>query len=138
MENPAQWEGLHEHNFPPPPELEVENHPSLPYREMPEFMKALRLLQANGVVGAFALEFVILTVLRPNKEARLIQWNEIDWENRILSVPAKRMKKRKNRKEAFFHVPLCDRAIAILLYLKERAKGPFVFSVTISLWVRQL
>jgi integrase len=126
FENPAQWKDLHEHNFPAPPDLEVESHPSLHYSEMPEFVKALCLHQANGV-GAILLEFVILTALRPNQEARLIQWNEIDFENRILAIPAKRMKKRKNRKEAFFRVPLSDRAIAILLHQKQRATGPFVF-----------
>ena len=119
-ENPARWEGLHEHNFPRPP-LKVKHHPALAYSKMPEFMQTLRSHQANGV-GAVQLEFVILTAVRPNVEARLMRWEEIDWENKIWNIPGPRMKARRPHR-----VPLSDRAIALLLYQKERATGPYVF-----------
>lgn len=128
IENPARRE-IHNHNFPPPSDLNPKHHPSLHHSEMKEFMPALRSYQ-DKYVAAIAAEVVILTGLRPNKEARLIQCNEIDLENKVLNVPAWRMKKRKNREEGVFQVPLSDRAIALLLQLKERAKGPFVFAVS--------
>jgi integrase len=111
----------------------VENHPSLHYSEMPAFMQTLRRYQAD-YIAATALEIVILTALRPNKEARLLRWEEIDWIGKFLKVPAERMKKRKDRKEAFFYVPLSDRAVALLRQLEARqleagAKGLYVFSV---------
>ena len=127
IENPAQWE-IHKHNFPRPSGLKLEHHPSLHYSTMPEFLQTLRPYQAHHV-PAIAIEFVILTALRSNKEARLIQWTEVNFDNQLLSIPGERMKKRKHREEGVFQVPLSDRAIALLLMLKQRAKGPFVFSV---------
>ena len=132
-DNPAQWDKLHEHNFPRPSDLKVESHPSLYYSKIPTFMQTLRSYE-DDYLAAIAIEIVVLTALRPNKEVRLIQWEEINFIGKVLRVPAERMKKRKDRKEAFFYVPLSDRMVALFRQLEARqletgTKGMYVFSV---------
>jgi integrase len=122
-ENPARWKDLHKHNFPRPRHTEEKHHPGLPVVRMPTFMPELRQLQTRAV-AAIQLEITILTLLRPNKEVRLIQWDEIDWDDRILSVPAWRMKNKK-----LHRVPLVDRPMELFRRLKEQSNGsPFVFT----------
>ena len=122
-DNPARWKELHKHNFPGLHGIPRKNHPALDYWQMPEFMQSLRPHQAHGV-GAIALEMTILTILRPNKEALLMQWDEIDWDQKLLTIPAERMKTRVTHR-----VPLSDRAIILLKHrLNCRNGSPYVFT----------
>jgi integrase len=99
------------------------HHPAPPYGEMPAFMQQLRPHQAHGV-AAIQLEIGILVHLRPNKELRLIKWEEIDWDGRILNVPAWRMKNKQP-----FRVPLPDRVMELFRRLEEQSNGsPYVFT----------
>ena len=62
-ENPARWKGHLDNLLPATSKVrKVRNHPALPYQQLPDFMRELR--QRDGVAAA-ALEFHILTAVRP-------------------------------------------------------------------------
>jgi integrase len=81
------------------------HHASLPWQQLPELM---RKLQSENRVAARCLEVAILTCARA-KEIRLMQWSEIDFDKATWTVPAIRMKARKEH-----IVPLSRQAIAII------------------------
>jgi integrase len=104
-DNPARWRGNLDHLLAKPSRSRKrEHHAALPYAEMPEFMAKLRKQQG---APARALEFCILTAGRTN-EVRRATPAEIDHANKIWTVPADRMKTRKEHR-----VPLCKRAIEL-------------------------
>jgi integrase len=114
-ENPARWRGHLAEVLPKPQKVKrVEHRPSLPWRQIPAFMKALR---ARGGLAAQALAFVILTASRTG-EVRLALWQEIDWDQAVWTVPGERMKARRRHR-----VPLCPASLAILEEAKENARG---------------
>ena len=84
-------------------------------------MKRLRTVQAgNG--AALALEFLILTATRTG-ETLGAQWDEIDLQNAVWTIPPSRMKTGEE-----FSVPLSDRALDILRTLEaKRGHNPHVF-----------
>lgn len=83
------------------------HHPALPYAQLPAFMKALRTSPTDPVTR-LALEFLILTAARSG-EVRMMEWDEVDVEAATWTVPAARMKARKEHR-----VPLSRRALAVL------------------------
>jgi integrase len=117
-ENPAAWEGNLEHALAAPSAVsKTENHPALPYLELPQFMAALR---SKAGMPARALELLILTALRTN-EVRAAQWSEIDLEKKLWTIRADRMKADKEHV-----VPLTSRAIALLKALPREAEFVFI------------
>jgi integrase len=90
----------------------------LPYAELPAFMAALT---AREDVAARALEFLILTAARSG-EAQGARWSEIDRKNKVWTIPAERMKTRKEHK-----VPLSDQALALLERLPSVDANPHLF-----------
>lgn len=95
-----------------------EHHPSLPYGEIADFMEALR--QRDGT-AALALEFTILTAARTG-EVIGARWQEIDLRKKEWTVPAERMKgKREHR------VPLSAAALSVLKAAKLAANGGIIF-----------
>ncbi|MDO8908992.1 MAG: integrase arm-type DNA-binding domain-containing protein [Pseudohongiella sp.] len=127
-ENPARWKGYLDKVYPAPSKTRKRNHhAALELNAMPEFMGKLR---TRAGAAARALEFLILTASRTNEvigDKRIgkagITWPEIDFEKRIWSVPAERMKSGKDHK-----VPLTERAIELLKAQKESSKGSLVFA----------
>jgi integrase len=118
-ENPARWRGHLENLLPKKTKVRrVEHHAALPYAKLPEFMTELR--QQEGV-GAKALEFAILTVARTG-EVMGAKWSEIDFEARLWTVPAERMKAGREHR-----VPLSEPALAIVAAIREVREGEFVF-----------
>src|SRR5262245_45143367 len=119
-ENPAMWKG-HLQNLLPKPRAvrKVEHYAALPYREMPAFMQSLRGRQG---LGARALEFAILTAARRG-EVLGARWDEIDFDSRVWTVPAVRMKAGREHK-----VPLSKGAIAVLRPLHAVRSSDFVFA----------
>ncbi|MEJ7807079.1 MAG: integrase arm-type DNA-binding domain-containing protein [Telluria sp.] len=116
-DNPARWRGHLENLLATPSKIaKVRNHPALPWREMSEFMKVLRV--AEGV-GARAVEFAILTACRSG-EVRGAVWSEVDLDNKLWTIPAERMKAGKEHR-----VPLSTAAVSLLLSLI--VNGEFVF-----------
>ncbi len=104
-ENPARWRGHLEQVLPKRAPHTRGHHAALPYVEVPAFITNLTGREA---IGASALEFTILTAARSG-EALGATWTEIDLDAAVWTVPAARMKARKEHR-----VPLCPRAVAIL------------------------
>ncbi len=120
-ENPARWAGHLEHKLTKPSKIKtVENLAALPFAEIAAFLVDLR--KEEGV-AARAMEFMILTATRTG-EVRGAVWPEIDLEEATWTIPAERMKMKREHR-----VPLCDRAVAILQDMeKNRTKEElFVF-----------
>src|SRR5271170_5553080 len=118
-ENPARWRGHIENLLPKISKVRrVEHHAALPYPETAAFMVELR--QQDGV-AARALEFAILTAARTG-EVIGGRWDEIDFAERLWTVPAERMKAGKEHR-----VPLSDAAMTILQTLRETREGDFIF-----------
>jgi integrase len=120
LENPADW-AIHKHLF---PERLVprSGHPGLPYSEMPAFTQELRQHQPH-ITEAIALELFILTLVRPNKEFLLMEWDEIDWIQKIWTIPAERMKMRIAHR-----VPLVDRAMELIQLRRYSSSVQYVFA----------
>lgn len=89
-------------------------HPSMPWRDIPAFMRECLGGGASHDVKQLALEFVILTGGRSG-EIRGARWEEIDFESATWTIPPERMKA-----DDWHHVPLSDRAIVILRRLQGR------------------
>jgi integrase len=119
-ENPAQWRGHLAQILPARARVkEVRHHLAIPYRELPDFIHRLR--QSRSIIAARALEFLILTAARSG-ETQGARWDEVDFEQRMWTVPGERMKAAREHR-----VPLSDRAIAILKELAEIRQNDFVF-----------
>lgn len=118
-ENPARWKGHLEHELPARSKVQkVEHHAALPYAKIAEFMTELRKREGTS---ARALEFAVLTAARSG-EVRGATWNEIDFESRVWTVPAERMKARKEHR-----VPLSDEAFQLLKKMPRIVNCEFVF-----------
>jgi integrase len=117
-ENPAKWRGhLDKILAAPRAVAKVEHHAALPYVEVGAFMAALR---GQAGTAARALEFAILTAARSG-EVRGATWGEIDLDAAIWTIPAGRMKAKKEHA-----VPLSPPAVALLRAL-PRTGGDLVF-----------
>jgi len=117
-ENPARWRGHLDHLLVDRNRLARGHHAALPFAEIGDFMA---LLRAREGVSAKALEFTILTAARTS-EALGARWNEIDFDAKVWTVPAERMKAKRDHR-----VPLSAAALAILTPLSEARSGEFVF-----------
>lgn len=118
-ENPARWRGHLDKLLPARRKMRrVEHHAALSYTELPAFMAALRKREA---IATRALEFAILTAARTG-EVIGATWDEIDLGARLWTVPADRMKGRRQHR-----VPLSDRAIELLKALPREVESRFVF-----------
>ncbi len=118
-ENPAMWRGNLENVLPKPRKLIRGHHAAMPYQEVPSFMTRLKEHQA---MAARALEFLILTASRSG-EVLGACWSEIDMVTSIWTIPAHRMKARKEHR-----VPLTNTATSILAPLYQVRVSDQVFS----------
>jgi integrase len=91
---------------------------AMDYNAVPAFIQELRLRQRSGIVGPAALEHLILTACRASEVAKM-RWEEINWEQKVWTIPAHRMKKSDHN----HRVPLCERALE-LLKLQCSLPGP--------------
>ena len=117
-ENPARWRGHLDHLLPKPLKLARGHHAAMPYEEVAGFVGELMKREASA---ALALELCILTAARSG-EILGLRWSEIDFDKKIWTVPAERMKAGREHR-----VPLSSRAIAILRQLQKFKAGEFVF-----------
>jgi integrase len=103
-DNPARWRGHLDHLLPKPASVrQVKHFAALDYRELPDFMTALRIREG---VAARALEFAVLTAARSG-EVRGARWSEID--DGVWIIPAERTKARKEHR-----IPVSTAAAATL------------------------
>ncbi len=117
-ENPAAWRGHLENLLPKRQKLTRGHHAALPYADVPAFVAKLRTRKA---VAALALEFAILTAARSG-EVLGARWPEIDFDARVWTIPAKRMKSGREHR-----VPLSESALAILEKFGEARVSEFIF-----------
>lgn len=87
--------------------------------ELPQFISDLRNHKANLKHETYlAVNFMMLTFVRTGEMIKA-EWHEIDFNEKIWLIPAKRMKMDKDHL-----VPLSDQAIAILKVLRELHNHP--------------
>lgn len=117
-ENPARWKGHLDQILTKRDTLQVENHPALPYPDLPKFFA--KLLNETSI-SAQALAFTILTAARSG-ETRGALWTEVDIDKALWVVPAIRHKEGRAHR-----VPLSPTAVSILRKMKERRTGDLIF-----------
>lgn len=120
-DNPARWRGHLDKLLPAPNKVRaVKHHAAMPYGELSAFMGELR---ERGGASARALELTVLTALRTS-EVIGARWSEIDLVTKVWTVPAQRMKMRRDHR-----VPLSKRALEILGSIERGvgADGELVF-----------
>jgi integrase len=125
--NPAQWRGHLDELLSTRPES--ENHPALPYAELPAFMRQLRDQESTT---ARALEFAILTACRTS-EVIGAQWAEVDLAAALWTIPAHRTKphRKHHTKPGREHrVPLSSAALRPLETLPRYS--PHVFDSRVA------
>lgn len=83
-----------------------KHYKAVPYAELPQLLRALR--DGGESIGRYALMFTILTAARSG-EVRSMAWSEVDMDAALWTVPAHKMKSRKEHV-----VPLPPAAVAIL------------------------
>lgn len=118
-DNPARWRGHLDKVLPQRAKVQkVQHHAALPYAEIGAFMA---LLREQDNTSALALEFLILTAARTG-EVIGAAWNEIDFTEALWTVPADRMKAKKEHR-----VPLSQPALTVLQRLHTHRAGDYVF-----------
>lgn len=121
-DNPARWRGHLDKLLPKPSKVAtVENFSALPWQGMGTFMADLRKQEG---IGARALEFAILCAARSG-EIRGATWSEIDLQEGIWTIPAARMKAKKEHK-----VPLSGAALNLLRAMPRLPDSNYVFPST--------
>jgi integrase len=119
-DNPARWKGHLDKLLPAPSKVKkVEHHPAVPVLELPAFMANLAYREGNA---ARALEFAVLTAARSG-EVRGVTWSEINLDAKVWTVPAERMKAKKEHR-----VPLSPNAIQALKKASRFEGSDLVFA----------
>jgi integrase len=105
-ENPARWKGHLANILPSRASVaRVEHHGAVHWRRVSEVMAALE--RSKGM-AATAVRFVCLTAARSG-EVRGARWQEFDLDRALWTVPAERMKAKKEHR-----VPLSEEALTTL------------------------
>lgn len=104
--NPARWRGHLDKLLPRRSKVRaVKHHAAMPHGDLPAFWLELRTQTA---MSTKAMSFTILTAARTS-EVRFARSGEIDFEHKMWTVPAERMKAKVEHV-----VPLPDAAIEVL------------------------
>jgi integrase len=118
-ENPARWRRHLDHLLPGVSKVRAAGHyPALPYSEIGTFMAELK---SHGGGSSCALAFLILTAARSG-EVLGASWDEIDFEARLWTIPAARMKSHREHR-----VPLSEPACEILKRQADMRENELVF-----------
>jgi len=118
-ENPALWRGNLNMLLPAYSKSQnIKHHPALEVEVLPSFIKELRSREATV---ARLLEFIILTAARSG-EARFATWDEIDFDKRLWTISAERMKMSKSHQ-----VPLSRGAFGVLTELFGSRRSELIF-----------
>ena len=89
---------------------------ALPHGAVADALAIVRASQAS-VTTKDAFEFLVLTAARSG-EARLATWDEMDLDAGVWTIPAARMKAKRDHR-----VPLSGRALAILHDVRRLSNG---------------
>ncbi|WP_234834327.1 tyrosine-type recombinase/integrase [Sinorhizobium meliloti] len=97
------------------------HHKALPYAAVPQFLTELKATH-SGEIAKLSFEFLILTATRTSETIEA-KWDEFDLEDALWTIPAERMKAKREHR-----VPLCERCLEILGQAKELSTSSrFVF-----------
>ena len=96
--------------------LHRRHHRALPYSEVPDALAAVEASQ-SGEVTKLAFIFLVLTAARAG-EVRGATWDEIDLDAATWTVPAERMKARREHR-----VPLSKQALDVLERVRTLGNG---------------
>ncbi|MBD1566045.1 MULTISPECIES: integrase domain-containing protein [Vibrio] len=88
-----------------------ENMAALAPDELPELMGAIANASIKRTTRCL-IEWQLHTMTRPS-EAAGARWDEIEWEEKIWTIPAERMKKRREHR-----IPLTEQILALLEVMK--------------------
>ena len=88
-----------------------QNMPTITPEELPQLMKDISYASIK-LVTRYLIEWQLHTMVRPS-EAAGAKWSEIDFEQKLWTIPAERMKKKREHL-----VPLTDQTLEILERLK--------------------
>jgi integrase len=118
-ENPARWKGNLKGALPDLIGTRiVQHHAALTYSEIGTFMASLR---ERDDCASRALEFTILTAARTT-ETIGATWSEIDFRNKVWTIPPERMKARRAHR-----VPLAAPVLVVLQQMQSIRDREFVF-----------
>ena len=95
----------------------VQHMRALPHGAVADALATVRASPAAVTIKR-AFEFLVLTAARSG-EVRLATWDEMDLDAGVWTIPAARMKARRNHR-----VPLSGRALAILHDVQKLSDGP--------------
>ncbi len=102
------------------PSMQSEPVKALSIDRLPEFLTVWEAAPVHPSTK-YGLLFQMLTMVRP-REALCAQWDEIDLVNKVWTVPATRMKGKREHA-----VPLSDQAISIINEMSKIKKGAYIF-----------
>jgi integrase len=92
-------------------------------KEFGELLRTIDTYPDISQITRLALQLLALVAVRPGGEFRLAKWSEFDLEHALWTIPAKRMKMRKEQQ-----IPLSRQALAIVRELeRSRSYSDFVF-----------
>lgn len=100
-----------------------KNYPFLPADQIPAFTKALSSF-SGSIISLVATKVLRYTALR-TKELRSMQWRNVDFENRIITIDEAVMKGRR-----IHIVPMSDQVISLLESIRQitEPESEFVFA----------
>ena len=120
--NPARWQNWLDLMLANPKKVGKPrgHYKALPYAKVPALMAKLAGID---IAASQALRFLVLTATRTN-ETIGARWDEIDLANAVWSIPASRMKMKREH-----DIPLSDQAVEILRAQHEARdhRNPHVF-----------
>ena len=91
-----------------------QHHRALPHREVGTALRTVR--ESNASPAAKLLFAFVTQTASRSGEARLARWSEVDLEERVWTVPADRMKAKREHR-----VPLASRAMEVLTEARRLA-----------------
>ncbi|MFV9713335.1 MULTISPECIES: integrase domain-containing protein [unclassified Pantoea] len=98
-----------------------QNMPTLRPEELPKLMRSL-VMSNLSIPTRCLIEWQLLTLVRPS-EASGARWAEIDFDNRLWTIPAERMKAKRTHL-----IPLSDQALTVLKVMRSiSANREFIF-----------
>lgn len=118
-DNPARWSGNLKEML--PAAAKVKNNNNQPAVQIDDAARWFAALRKRDGMGSRALEFLALTACRSG-EVRGATWDEIDLDKALWTVPAGRMKMKREHR-----VPLSADAVALMKALPRLGDSSFVF-----------
>ncbi len=126
--NPALWRGNLDRELPPPGKVQKTEH-----------HEAMSLEELQGKIDCFypainrTRQVILFTILTASRVGESVpaKWDEIDWDNKVWSVPAEI---RKDGKPYPHRVPLSTQAVELLESIERT--GEYIFSIKDTLGSR--